>query len=500
MAGAALAGSPTVAIGHNGFAAWGVTAGLTDNTDLFLETLGPDGRSVRNAEGTFTPCEVIRETIHVKGGDDVVEEILVTPRGPVISPLLADCPEVISLRAVWLDPLPLRGLFDAPQFRSFAQLQKAFEHWPCLPLNVLYADETGETGYQLTGQLPERGLGHGMLPMPGDAPGAGWKGLVPASAMPSLRNPPNGYLATANSDPTDIAPAGAFLGADYIDAYRRTLIEAELAKRDTLWDVRDCMKLQTNTRSGPWPEMRSAVLSSSAADPDAKQALELLKAWDGYVDADSPAAAVFELFVSEMCIRVARAKAPKSWKFALGGEGKGPLAHNLFSDRRVAHLVNLLRTQPAGWFPSWPAEVEAALAAVVRKLRSEHGPGPQWWAWGGLRSLHLTHTLFGKHWLMGRIFNIEPVACGGDSNTISQAGASPLNPLKPTHNMANLRAVFDTSNWSNSRIVLCGGQSGNPCSPHYRDLFALWQIGDAVPLPFTREEVLRSAVSTLRLV
>jgi penicillin amidase len=101
---------------------------------------------------------------------------------------------------------------------------------------------------------------------------------------------------------------------------------------------------------------------------------------------------------------------------------------------------------------------------------------------------------------MGKIFNIEPVACGGDSNTISQAGASPLNPLKPTHNMANLRAVFDTANWSNSRIVLCGGQSGNPCSPHYRDLFALWQVGEAVPLPFTREEVLRSAVSTLRLV
>ena len=36
-------------IGHNGFAAWGVTAGLTDNTDLFVETLGPDGKSVREA-------------------------------------------------------------------------------------------------------------------------------------------------------------------------------------------------------------------------------------------------------------------------------------------------------------------------------------------------------------------------------------------------------------------------------------------------------------------
>ena len=502
IAGATLAGSPTVAIGHNGFAAWGVTAGLTDNTDLFIETLGEDGKSVRNSEGSFTPCEVVKETIRVKGAADVVEEILVTPRGPVISPLLANCPEAISLRAVWLDPLPLRGLFDAPHFRSFPQLQRAFEKWPCLPLNVLYADETGETGYQLVGQVPIRGSGHGTLPMHADAPGAGWKSdLVPASAMPSLRNPPKGYLATANSDPSDIAPAGAFLGVDFIDAYRRSLIEEELSKRDTLWDVPDCLKLQTNTRSGPWLQMRAVVCEIPAKDADAVIALNLLKTWHGFVDADSPAATIFELFVSEMCIRLAKAKARNSWKFALGGEGSGPLSHNLFGDRRTTHMVNLLKTQPAGWFPNgWPAEIEAAFASVVRKLRSDHGPSPDWWQWGGLRTLHLTHTLFGKHWLLGKVFNIEPVACGGDSNTISQAGVAPLNPLKPTHNMANLRAVFDTANWSNSRMVLAGGQSGNPLSPHFRDLFARWQNGDAVPLPYSREEVLKAAVSTLRLV
>jgi penicillin amidase len=251
---------------------------------------------------------------------------------------------------------------------------------------------------------------------------------------------------------------------------------------------------------------------------------------------------VYELFISEMCIRVAKAKAPNSWKHALGGEGASLLAHNLFADRRVSHLVNLLKThlsvdslknnsptshrvypggsdtisrptginpvareddnsQPSSWFPKgWRAEMEDALGSVVRKLRSEHGPSPEWWQWGGLRTLHLTHHLFGKHWMLGKIFNIEPVACGGDSNTISQAGAVPLNPLKPTHNMANLRCAFDTANWSNSRIVLAGGQSGNPLSPHFRDLFGLWQNGEAVKLPFTREEVLKAAVSTLRLL
>ena len=41
LAGAALPGTPAVAAGHNGHCAWGVTAGLTDNTDLFLEASDP---------------------------------------------------------------------------------------------------------------------------------------------------------------------------------------------------------------------------------------------------------------------------------------------------------------------------------------------------------------------------------------------------------------------------------------------------------------------------
>ena len=63
VVGAALAGAPGFPIGHNGFAAWGVTAGLTDNSDFFVETLGPDGRSVRQPDGTFLPCEVVTEVI-----------------------------------------------------------------------------------------------------------------------------------------------------------------------------------------------------------------------------------------------------------------------------------------------------------------------------------------------------------------------------------------------------------------------------------------------------
>ena len=55
-----------MAAGHNGHSAWGVTAGLIDNTDLFLEEVGPDGRSVRRGD-RFVRCEVRPEVIQVRG-------------------------------------------------------------------------------------------------------------------------------------------------------------------------------------------------------------------------------------------------------------------------------------------------------------------------------------------------------------------------------------------------------------------------------------------------
>jgi penicillin amidase len=495
--GAALAGTPGFPIGHNGFAAWGVTAGLTDNSDFFIETLGPDGRSVRESDGTFAPCEVVKEVIAVKGAADVVEEVLVTPRGPVLSGLVPDAPFALSLSAIWLQPRPLVGFFGAPGARSFDEFRAHFAAWPVLPLNVLYADTAGTIGWQLVGEVPTRAGGSGLLPRPADAPDSGWTGTVPFEQMPFAVNPDCGYLATANDDPQS---KGAWLGADFIDDYRARRIRERLAARDSGWTAAEVGAIQMDVQSIPWREMRDAVLALAPSDVDARCALDLLAPWDGQVTTDSPAAAVFELFSAELCVRVAKAKAPKAWATALGKGAMGLLRGNLFGDRRISHLSKLVREQPAGWFASWPAEMEGALAAAVRELRRVAGPGPGFWAWGHLRTLRLAHPLFGKHKWLGPAFNRGPVPWGGDCNTVSQAGALPMKPTDHTHNIANLRCVFDLDNLALSTFVLCGGQSGNPLSPHHADQFPLWQRGESVTLPWDQPAVVRAAVNTLRLL
>jgi penicillin amidase len=501
-AGATFIGGPTILVGHNGTACWGLTAGLVDNTDLFIEEVGPDSASVRQGTG-FRPCEVVEEVIPVKGAAPVTERVLITPRGPIISPALVETAEALSMRAAWLDPVPITGLFRVGQVQSFAEFRAAFEHWPAASQNMVYADTSGKIGWQLIGRAPVRRKGFGTIPLPGWDESAGWESdAVPFEEMPYVEDPPSGFVATANNRHQLEGPE-PFLGVDFTDGYRAAAIEEALAAR-TDWDVAETMRLQMDQHARAWTEMREFVLAAPASDPDSALALELLRDWDGRVVADSPAAAVYELFLAEMIVRVARARAPRSWRWVVGA-GLSPLTpYNFGSYRRTGHLVRLLREQPAGWFArTWPEELASALAQAVQRLAKQTtSKDPSRWAWGAVRVLVMHHPMaragaLGK--ALGRVFNLGPVPCGADADVINQAAVLPYAPLAPADNMPSLRAVFDVGAWQNSRFVLPGGQSGNPLSPHYGDLFELWQRGEGLPIAFTAEEMKAAAVQALDL-
>jgi penicillin amidase len=59
--------------------------------------------------------------------------------------------------------------------------------------------------------------------------------------------------------------------------------------------------------------------------------------------------------------------------------------------------------------------------------------------------------------------------------------------------------VVDVGNWDNSRAVNAPGQSGDPDSPHYRDLADMWLKGDYFPLLYSRAKVVESTRQRIRL-
>ncbi|KAA0235394.1 MAG: Penicillin acylase 2 proenzyme [Acidimicrobiales bacterium] len=496
-AGAGFVGAPGIVIGHNGHGAWGVTNGMADIVDLFMEEVGPDGRSVREGD-EFKPCEVLQETIGVRGGRALQEEVLITRRGPVIGPALEGEVGALSMSATWLSDRPVRGFFEVLTATGFEEFRQAFAAWPSASLNVVYGDADGAVGWQYAGEVPRRERGFGFVVSDGTDPECGWKDTpVPFEDMPYSLGGDAHFVATANNEPIP-DDEGPYLGMDWTMGYRAERIRRLLTSRDG-WDVDSVMAMQMDTASVLWEEVRDAFASAKASSPDADHALRLLGSWDGDMAVDSPAAAVFALTVAEMSERITRRKAPNSWRWALGQGENRFLAMSGYGTRRWGHTAELIVDQPEGWFErGWPEEIGEALGAVVSRLRSEKGDDPAGWGWGYVRPLTFKHPLSSVPGL-ARAFDLGPLPWGGDATTISMAANHPLEPTSSPIVVANMRATMPVGQWERARFVLAGGQSGNPCSPHYDDQYELWRKGEGIPIAWTEQEVRSAAQHTLTL-
>lgn len=499
VAGATLVGGPAVEVGHNGFASWGITAALFDNTDLFQEELGPDGASIRSGD-EFVPCEVLNEKIKIRYRKALTEKVVITPRGPVVSPAFDEGVGALSIKAFWLGDKPVEGFLRVHRTTGFDQFRRWFARWPAPDLNLSYADSDGVIGWQLVGAVPVRKRGWGTVPLPGWDPSAGWEDEpVPFDDMPYQLDPARGFVATANTRPYPTVDE-PFLGVDWIDGYRLARITEMLSERSD-WDMAATHALQLDELSIPWRDMRDTVLAAPPANPVTRVGLDLLREWDGRVSAGSPGAALFEFFLAEMARRVARAKAPKSADWVLGKGFAQLMPYTSFSYRRVGHLVQLMNNPPRqDWFGHpWDYEIAAAVEAAVRTLTTLKGEDTAGWAWGNVRPVELKHPV-GEQKPMNKIFNLGPFPWGGDSNTIAQTSVDPMEATNDPGFIASLRFVADVGNWDACEWIIPAGQSGNPLSPNYDDQLPLWQEGRGITIAWTPEAVERATVKTLKLV
>jgi penicillin amidase len=492
VAGASFVGGPAFPTGHNGHAGWGITAACTDSADLFWEEIDPVAGTCRGPEGSET-VERLTEEIPVRGGEPHLEEVLVSPRGPIVTPLLDDASVVLSLRATWLEPVPVRGLIDVQRARSWDEFRAGFRAWPGPALNVVYADADGHVGWQLIGTLPRRRLGNGLVPLPAWQAGSGWAAEhLGFEAMPSDHDPGAGFVVTANHAPRTDAADLAFLGSDWLDGYRAARLVEAIGQRDD-WTVEETASLQCDVTAMPWGEIERTVLAVDPRSDDARLALELLRDWDGVASASSVAASVYEILMAELAGAFAREAAPTAWRWAIGAGVGEAVPRTLFGATTASRVVGWLRAHPD------PARVvEASLEAAIATLRGRGGDEVSAWAWGALRPLRLLHPL-GVRRPLDRMLNLGPVPLGGDTNTVAQAGVRPLDPFDNPAAIPNHRTVIDLGDPEQSRYVLAGGQSGNPLSPHSADLFALWQRGEGVPIPWSHDAVVAATVDTLLL-
>ncbi len=496
-AGASLVGTPGFSLGHNGKVAWGMTAGQTDNTDLFIEELRKKDRECRNPDG-WGETEKWKETIRVARGRDVEIDLIRTPRGMVISESLDGDHGALSMKATWQRLVGARGILTAHRAGTVQELAGYFDPWPALPINLVSADTDGRIGWKLVGDAPIRTKGHGVIPLAGWDPDVGWKDEpVRFDRMPGAVDPPSGWLATANNKATH--EPEPWITHDWLDGYRVTRIGEVLAERDD-WVPDQFSDLMLDRKTLVWRDLRDVVRAARVFDDDGRVGLDLLADWDGFSEPESVPATVFELWVASMCRRVTAARAPRAAEWA-SGRSVFPLAGpGSVGSRRIQHLVMIMQQQPDGWFDhSWEREAGDALADVVAQLRERAGDDPARWAWGSVRPLVLEHPL-GQLGPMGKLFNLGPFPWGGSAHTINNGGVNLLDPFANPVGIASLRMVVPVGDWDEVSISLPGGQSGNPTSPHYADMVEPWLSGRGVPLPWSDRAVRAATKNVLTLV
>lgn len=499
VAGASFVGAPCFPTGHNGVAAWGVTAGLVDNTDLFVEEIGPDGRSVREGEA-FVPCEVLREVIEVRGGPDEELEVLMTPRGPIMA-ALEGVDESISVSATWTGDAVggVRSMLALHDAKTFEEMREALENWPSFSLNFVYADTHGDIGWQLAGTAPQRKAGYGTIPLPGAPSETGWTGeRVPYEDMPWCKNPDAGFIATANNKPRQDREDAPFLGNDWLSGYRAARI-TELLDARSDWTADEVRAMQLDRDCVPWREMRENVLDALRGSAELGEAHAMLERWDGELAPDSVGATYYEELLLALTRRIIKHFAPNSSEFATGRGFNAIMPMAFISLRRPAHVARMVREADDTLLGRpWTAVIVEAASEAWTGLVKRHGAPSDRWSWGRHRPLRMLHAL-GRVKALAPLFNLGPFPEGGDGNTVAQTAVYPFDSTANPNAIASLRAVFDLADLESSTFALPGGQSGNPCSPHYDDQVALWSEGRGIPIAFSPEAVAAATSSTLVL-
>lgn len=515
-AGAGLPGTPGVMIGHNHRIAWGVTAALADGDDLYVEKLNPEDPRQYEYQGRWVDGQVVREEIRVRGrARPVVEEVLITRHGPVISPAIAGERRILALRTVALEPWhQTQAQLMLMRAGSWEEFREALRLWPASSLNFVYADVDGNIGYQMAGLVPIRAKGYGVVPAPGWTGEYEWTGFVPFDELPSLYNPSTHWVASANNKVAE-EDYPHFLSAEWIDCFRQRRIVEMLEAKPKL-SREDFKAMQGDLVSLSARELVPLLLEITPRDEWSRRALNFLRVWDYTLAPDSVAACIFEVFFTHLVRRTLEEKVG-TWTDFFMGRGihllrpRSPFFYNAAS-----WLLRTMRERP-DWFAGhgavaaskrasrssdrqgWREAMEEALASAVAELRRLLGDDMSRWQWGRLHTQTFPHPL-GQVRALSRILNRGPIPIGGDANTVCQAAFSPYHGYDANSWSASYRQIIDLADFNRSLAVLPSGQSGHPGSRHYSDMIEMWRRLEYHPMPWDRGEVMKQARGRLVLV
>ncbi|MGE3622504.1 MAG: penicillin acylase family protein [Bdellovibrionales bacterium] len=469
LKGATVPGLPVVLLGQNDRIAWGFTTTDSDVQDLFIETVDPGNPQAYMAPGGPFPFSTDDEIIRVKDRPDVTLTVRRTRHGPVLSDI---DPELAALagdgKAVALSFTALNETDATPEAlvrlnraNNWQDFLNALQLYTAPPQNIVYADIDGNIGFLAAGAVPVRKSGNGLMPADGASGDHDWTGTIPPQQAPQLFNPPAGFVFNANNAIVD-ASAAYYYGRDWEEPFRAERLQ-QIFDGTAKHNMESTARMQADHVSLAARQLLPFLLNQKFVAARDNAALDMLKHWDGTMDRDLPAPLIFEAWMHELHKLLITEKTGDPMK------PMGP--YNALAMRNIL-------AAPGGWCapaPNCDEIVKQAFGEALVLLTARNGGDMNAWHWGDEHRTVLKHKFFSHLPVLDKYSELS-AGSSGDFYTLDRGGSSAIDPEHPfmrTHG-GGYRGIYDLGDPGKSRFMIASGQSGHILSPHYRDLFGLW--------------------------
>lgn len=474
-----LAGVPFPNIGHNQYCAWGATMLQNDDVNFYLEKQNPNNANQYWEKDQWVDYKIRKETLKVKGQEDIVYEIRQTKRGPIVNDIVENIKGEIKapISVYWtmtkIHSQHLQMGYRIGRTKSMNEMRETVAMIHAPGLNMMYGDKDGNIAWWASAKYIKhpKGVNTKYVIDAANEP----LGFYDFSENPSSENPKEGYVYSANNQP-DTSSFGLYQG--YYATSDRGQKVMEYLSVDKKFSVEDMKTMLTDVNSVSAAPLAQIMIKSIEAKTDnEKKALEELKNWKGDHNTESIAPLIYNM-IHYYIVK-------NTFEDELGSKDfdvflKLALMKHTFP--------KLMKNEQSIWWDNVQTKdkketakeiLQQSFTAAIAQLEQKHGNDVQQWLWKKAHLLTHNHPLGRQGGWLGWLFNVGPfgVMGGNEVLNISSFTLNDEGVYKVAHG-ASMRIIIDFANVNVAYNILPTGQSGNLMSPHYKDQAERYNKGE----------------------
>lgn len=451
---------PFPILSHNRERAWGLTMTLTDDMDIYKESIDPKTHTYVYKEAKL-PLTSRVEVIKVKNAPEISMTVYSTHHGPILDDALSETSADKSLALQWAfynpENDPYTAIFKMGRAKNMNEFKAAVATGKAPGLNILYADKEN-IGWWMFGEVWKKrpGIKSDFI-LNGESGEDEILGTLSFEEKPYMENPVSGVIVSANSRP-DGYPAG--VRGDWQPDDRYKTIENVLSHKEK-WSPEETMELQTLNMNFENKLLLQTLLSETSFANESERKsyqkyVDILKNWNLSSEVDSIAPSIYYTWTREIQIKLLKdltederevfAKVPNGWIFF----------------KRVVLEKN------SAWWKKYDRGTlfKETFAQTIVDLEKKFGKNTDNWTWGKLHTIEYAHP-FGRIKPLNYIFNLGPFAVPGATQEVNNQKVSSFKGDFEVKAGPSTRRIIDYSRPEKSWGILPAGNSGHLMSPFY---------------------------------